>query len=429
MTLFHSQDKGRNAVGKNLASKNRRIFELFIVVFSIFVSLVVAEGLVRLLAPQSLILLRPDIYIPTEQLAWRHAPDVDTRVNTGEREIRWRTDDQGMRIGGDLSNSGEMTLVALGDSYLEAMQVEYEDTMTALVEKRLSSRLGRSLRILNAGVGGWDPNQYRIQLEKSLKTRRIDGVVVFVFLGNDIISHHADNYPARQAIPRHALKLPSSLEWHELIAAVGYPINDFLEVRSHLFILVKTRLKYALMRMGLTAYYFPEMLLRSQASSNKWEVTADILEEIAVMGNHHDLKTLFVLLPSPSEANPEEGLETANAFGITSEMIDLDQARLLLGEQLRRRNLSTVDMTSALRAAIRERMPDVYGRVDNHLGIGGHQVVANTLEEVIWQMFCTTTPDPQAPPHSKKKKIGASPDFIQHRVEVRDNGASHPSIG
>src|SRR4029450_2715482 len=128
-------------------------------------------------------------YIPTEQLAWRHALNVDTRVNTGEREIRWRTDDQGMRIGGDLSNPSEMTRVALGDSYLEAMQVEYEDTMTALLEKRLSSRLGRSMRILNTGVGGWDPNQYRIQLEKIIGTRRINGVVVFVFLGNDIISY------------------------------------------------------------------------------------------------------------------------------------------------------------------------------------------------------------------------------------------------
>jgi hypothetical protein len=380
-------------VSKNLPFKKRRVFQLIIVVFStlvLLVSLVVVEGLIRLLAPQSLILLRPDIYIPTEQLAWRHAPNVDTRVNTGEREIRWKTDDQGIRIGGDLSKPSEMTLLALGDSYLEAMQVEYEDTMTALLEKRLSSRLGRSMRILNTGVGGWDPNQYRIQLEKIMGNRRIssiNGVIVFVYLGNDIIGHHADNYPPRQSLARHALRLPNSLEWNELVRAVAYPINDFLETRSHLFIFVKTRLKYTLMKMGLTAYYFPRTLLKNQASSNRWKITADTLEEIAVMAKHHDLKTLFVLLPSPSEANPEEGLETANSFGITSEEIDLDQAHLLLGEQLRKRDLSVVDMTPALRAANRERMADVYGRVDNHLGRGGHQVVANTIEEVISQMF------------------------------------------
>jgi hypothetical protein len=384
-----------NAANKNFRFKNRRKFELIIVMVSTLVSLFIAEYLVRLFAPQSLILLRPDIFIPTEQLAWRHAPDVDTHVNTGEREIRWRTDDQGMRIGGDLPKSSEMTLVALGDSFLEAMQVEYDDTMTALLEKRLSSRLGRSLRILNTGTGGWDPNQYRIQLEKILEKRPVNGVVVFVYLGNDIIGRVASNYPPRQPIVRHALRLPKSFEWNELVAAVAYPINDFLEVRSHLFILVKTRLKYTLIKMGLTAYYFPPTLLKNQVSSNSWKITADILEKIAAIGKHHDLKTLFVLLPSPSEANPEEGLETANAFGITSEEIDLDQAHLLLGELLRSRDLSAVDMTPALRAAIRERMPDVYGRVDNHLGRGGHQVIANTIEQVIWQMFCTTTPDSQ----------------------------------
>ena len=231
-----------------------------------------------------------------------------------------------MRIGDGVSNSSELTLVALGDSYLEAMQVEYEDTMTALLEKRLSSRLGKSMRIVNTGVGGWDPNQYRMQLRKMLGNDRINGIIVFVFLGNDIIDHHADQYPPRQAVVRHSLRLPSSLEWNELVAAVAYPINDFLEIRSHLFIFIKTRLKYMLMKMNLTAYYFPPMLLKDQAASNRWKITGDILEEIAVLGKQHDLKTLFVLLPSPSEANPDEGLETANAFGITSDKIDLDQA-------------------------------------------------------------------------------------------------------
>jgi hypothetical protein len=424
MPLFLARAKDKMAARKNLTFKKERFFELIMVVCSTIVSLVVAEGFVRLVAPQSLILLRPDIFIPTEQLAWRHASNVDTRVNTGEREIRWRTEEHGFRVGEGLPNASEMTLVALGDSYLEAMQVEYEDTMTALLEKRLSSRLGRSIRILNTGVGGWDPNQYRIQLQKILGTRRIDGVVVFVFLGNDIISYHADaqDYPPRQAIRRHDLRIPRSFEWHEFVAAVAYPINDFLEVRSHLFILVKTRLKDTLMRMGLTAYYFPATLLKNQAPSANWKITADILEEIAVIGKHHGLKTLFVLLPSPSEANPEEGLETASAFGITLEEIDLDQAHLLLGEQLRRRNLSAVDMTSALRAAIRERMPDIYGRVDNHLGRGGHQVVANTLEEVIWQMFCTVAPDSKLKKLTKKQ-MGASSDFINSGLSTR-KGAS-----
>jgi len=330
------------------------------------------------------------------------------------------TDDQGVRIGGGSSQASGMTLVALGDSFLEALQVEYEDTMTALLEKRLSSRLGRSIRILNTGVGGWDPNQYRIQLGKILENRRINGVVVFVYLGNDIISKHVSNIPLKQPAKRHTLRFPNSLRWNELMEAIGYPINDFFEVRSHLFIFVRTTLKYTLMKMGLTAHYFPPMLLRNQASSNSWGITADILEAIAVMGKHHDLKTLFVLLPSLSEVDPEEGLKKATAFGITPESIDFDQARLLLGEQLRRRGLSVVDMTPSLRTAIKERMPDVYGRVDTHLGRGGHQVVANAIEDVIWRMFCTPIQDPPASLLSSKNRgISAHSMFTSSEGKTR----------
>lgn len=372
----------------NRNSNKRCIFGLIVVVLSGIVSLLVAEGLVRLLAPQPLILLRPDIWVPAKQLGWRHSPNIDTRVNTGEREIQWRTDAGGFRIGANRPGASDMMFVALGDSFVEAMQVEYEDTLTSLLENRLSSRLRRSLRILNTAVGGWDPNQYRIQLERLLKVNPVDGIIVFVYLGNDVIEKRVDNYAPRQPAERHSLRLPKSLKWNEFVTAIAYPINDSLEVRSHMFILVKNRLKYVLMRAGLTAYYFPDSLLVTQASSKRWSATADVLKEIAVIGRDRDLQTLFVLIPSPAEADPVEAQRTAQALGIAPEDFDIDQAHMLLGAEMKRRDLSTLDTTSALRAAIAKQMPDVYGRIDNHLGKGGHRVVANAIEDAIWQKFC-----------------------------------------
>jgi hypothetical protein len=378
----------------------RWFFRLITIFFSCVVSLFIAEGLISLVAPQSLILLRPDIWIPVEHLGWRHNPSVDTRVNTGEREIRWRTDEQGFRIGASLPAVSEKTLVAIGDSFLAAMQVEYEETMTAQLEKRLSSRMGRSLRILNTGVGSWGPNQYRIQLGKILANRPVDGVVVFVYLGNDIVDRRIDNYAPGLPEKRHSLRLPKSLKRDELVDAVFYPINDFLEVRSHLFIFAKNSLKSVLMRVGLTAYEWPEALLKSQASSNRWNTTADILEEVADIGKHHDAQTLFVLIPELTEANPVEGRAYAKTIGIDLEAIDFDQPHTVLGAELRKRNLSVVDMTPALRAAIAEQMPDVYGRVDIHLGRAGHQLIARTIEDTIWQMFFSRIAGPPSQPQA-----------------------------
>jgi hypothetical protein len=363
-------------------------FGLIVVLSATLLSLLVAEGLTRIFMPQPLVLLRPDVWMPLEHIGWRHTPNTDTRVNTGDREVRFRTDEQGFRIGATLPAPGDKTLVALGDSFVEALQVEYEDTMTSLLENRLTVRLGTSLRVLNAGVGGWDPNQYRIELERILGVRSVDGLIVFIYLGNDIVDSHVEDYEPRRPVERHYLRVPQRLEWRELVLSIAYPINDFLETRSHLFVLFKRRLKYVLMRVGLTPYYIPDVLLRSQTSSLRWGVTASILNEIELIGERHGLQTLFVLIPSLFEVDLTEGQKTAQAIALDGKGLDLDQAHILLGAELKKLNLSVIDMTSALRAAIAQGIPEVYGRVDYHLGKGGHQLVAKTLEEPIWEMFC-----------------------------------------
>jgi hypothetical protein len=387
MHLYHAEParNGRNH-SRWVSFLKSLLFRLMVVALSSTASLIVAEALVRVFLPQSLILIRPDIWTPEERIGWKHRPNADTHVNTGEREIRWRTDHQGFRIGETTPDISDLTLVALGDSFLEALQVNYEDTMTAILEQRVSTACHSSLRILNTGVGGWDPNQYRIQLREVLEQRPVDGVLVFAFLGNDIVDKRLDNYYPRQPAQRHFLAIPSSLKWKEWKRAVFYPINDFLEVRSHLFVLLKNRLKFLLMRVGLSAHYFPETLLVEQASADRWEVTASIFEEISNTGRQHGTDTLFVLIPSLAEADPAEGQKLANALGVKLEAVDFDQAHGLLGEELRKRSLTFVDTTPALRAAMREHSSEIYGRLDTHLGKGGHLTVANCIQNAVVEL-------------------------------------------
>lgn len=367
--------------------KSRRLVNGMMLSVSILCSLLAAEGLLRLFAPQQLILLRPDIWMPAAKIGWKHSANVDTRINSGEREVRWRTDAEGFRIGERVPASSEVTLVALGDSFLEARQVNYEDTMTGLLERRLSSSSGRRIRILNAGVGGFDPNQYRMILENILGRRSVDGVIVFVYLGNDVIQRREEDYQPKQPAERHLLRMPASLQWRELVDALAYPVNDMLEVRSHLFILAKNSLKYGLMRVNLTAYSFPVSLLASQAAAPRWNTTAAILEEIAAIAAQRGLGTLFVLIPSRLEVDPVEARKTADACGIAADAFDPEQPHRLLGAALRSRKLAVADLTPALRAAVAARIPGIYGNVDNHFGIGGHRVAAQTLEQIVGKML------------------------------------------
>ena len=72
-------------------------------------------------------------------------------------------------------------MLALGDSFLEALQVEYEDTMTAYIERGLFAQLGAEVQVVNTGVSGWDPNQYLMQAREELANDTYDLVVVFLY--------------------------------------------------------------------------------------------------------------------------------------------------------------------------------------------------------------------------------------------------------
>lgn len=59
-----------------------------------------AEGIVRLVLPQALILRRPDVWYPVAGLGWDRSPNLDTTVNFGGAgPVRLITDNEGNRIG------------------------------------------------------------------------------------------------------------------------------------------------------------------------------------------------------------------------------------------------------------------------------------------------------------------------------------------
>lgn len=66
---------------------------------SMALALGAAELAVRLVAPRQLIMVRPDIWQAVDSLGWRHAGNLDTELNTGERTVAFVTDQEGFRVG------------------------------------------------------------------------------------------------------------------------------------------------------------------------------------------------------------------------------------------------------------------------------------------------------------------------------------------
>ncbi len=362
------------------AGRSRRwAGNLGLLTLSTALALLAAEGVVQGLLPQQPILIRPDVWQPHDGLGWVQAPNLDTRINTGEREVRLLTDAAGHRIGPDPRPEATYRVLALGDSYQAALQVEHEQTFTALLERRLTRDLGAPVEVVNAAVAGWGPSHYLLKARSELARRRYDLVVVFFYLGNDVEKRRIERFGPKTSTVHHRFRWPRQAARKEIVESLLYPVNDFLETRSHLFLLFRNRLWFVLRRAGLSARHFPPVLLKEEADAERWQVSADVCRSIADESAERGVPVAFVLVPGICEVDRQIAEITARAAGYEPQEIDPDQPSRRMTRELESLGLTVVDTTPALRAAHAAGRRDLFGRVDVHLDVGGHRAVADTV--------------------------------------------------
>lgn len=355
---------------------------------SMLVAALLVEGTIRLFAPQQLIMIRPDLWVPRDSVGWTFRPLLDTDINTGERTVRLVTDSSGYRVGSGGRTSGRKHILLLGDSFMGALQVGYEQTFAGLLEAKLTGLLGIQVDVWNTGVPGWDTPQYRTLAQMVLPQHPFDAVVVAVFVGNDIVEQDRPYIAPVQLIERHEFSWPRTLSWHAIIDGLLYPLNDRLEATSHAFIFAKRRSEMLLIRLGLTAHSFPPVFLREKAPSKRWDITADILAQIRDEAERRGVPVLLVFVPSAYQLNEEVLARHAAGLGIPIENVAIDQPNTLLTAALVRRHIKAVDPLPEFRAAYRTGV-QLYGRIDSHLTSDGHALLAQIATPIIAGMLKT----------------------------------------
>lgn len=342
------------------------------------IALLLAEVVVRLFAPQQLIQIRPDLWQPADTIGWLRRPNANTRINTGERTVSVITDRDGYRIGNAGRTEGAQQVLLIGDSFMEALQVEHEQTTAHLLQESLTARAGRVVAVRNAGVAGWGPSQYLIRARQLMGRDAFGLLVVAVFVGNDAVEYRFDHSPPRQAVRRHELRLPRRASWSELVDALLAPLNDALEVRSHLYVLLKNQMSTLRMRLGMTADYFPPEFRRDDAGSPRWRNTGEIARDIAALAARHGTPVLFVLIPERLQVYEADFDRYLSGFGIDSSTVDLEQPTRLLLASFQAHGLQVLDALPAFRSAARDG-PRLFGTVDQHLSARGHDVLAAAI--------------------------------------------------
>lgn len=353
---------------------------------SVAITAVVLEIAVRIALPQQLIVRSPELYVPVAGTGYRFKQNLDATVNTGEGPARVKTDQAGFRVGDSVQAEPQQRVLLIGDSFMAALQVDHEQTLAGLMEADLTKTLARPVRVVNAGVPGWNPTEYRNFLRAELARERFDLVVIAVYLGNDIVRQDLGDIAPFDAYPQSGLRLPRALAMSELVDALARPINDLLEMNSHLFVLVKNRLGVLRMRLGLSPLYFPDGFKVDERALPLWDVTTGLLDEAGQAARARDIPVLFVLLPADFQVEPDIFRQYVVGFDIDSTSVDLEQPNRIVRERMVERGYPVIDVLPALRAAAQAGQR-AYGNVDIHFNPAGHQLVWNAVrDDVVAQL-------------------------------------------
>ncbi len=352
---------------------------------TVFITIMLSELFIRLFSPQNLIYYNNDIWRPDSLYGWRHFENADAKINAGGAGVvNFYSDSNGFRISKNINEHSvqyDYKVLALGDSYLEALQVENKNTVTEKIKSKISSRF--DIEFYNSGVGGWSPNHYLIQARSFLEKNDVDLGIVFFYIGNDVVKKKVEKFSPKQPHIVRKLKIPEDLTFHSFKYGIFYPINDYLEVRSHLFLFLKNRLSGLLMKLGLTAYYFPWNFFKNEEKSKAWGITVDVCKEIQKEFNKYNIPLFFVFIPVQLQF--DEGIfnKYLENFDISEDEVDINQPQKILKELFQKYEIPYYDPYDYMRMKSDRDNMNLYGAVDNHFNINGHEVLSEFLFPIV----------------------------------------------
>ncbi|MDP3937338.1 MAG: hypothetical protein Q8R92_04285, partial [Deltaproteobacteria bacterium] len=152
-----------------------RIIQL---VISVGLVLTIAECSVRKFAPQSL-----NVLLLREDGVFSHVPGADVIAHGLDTQAHVQINSDGLR---DVERPrvkppGVTRVLVLGDSMIEGLQVELEETMPKQLEMRLSNAFpGKSFDVINAGVSGSTGPMASLYLERDGAALDPDLIVVTI---------------------------------------------------------------------------------------------------------------------------------------------------------------------------------------------------------------------------------------------------------
>jgi len=313
--------------------------------------------------------------------------------------------------------AGTKRIVVLGDSFVEAIQVPFKDSITAQLENRLKSD-GARTEVINFGVSGTGTaRQYLALREYGLEYK--PDLVLLLFVGNDF-SDNSRQLQGRPYVPYPQTTSDGKLAHDESgqprftafadQSSSVAPLTGILKNhwKSYRFIRETVDNSPAINRLlysvGLMST--PPETVNSLAADNfgfyeiyrvkqkpvweqAWGLTEELLLAVRDLTESHSAQFAVVLVPAAWEVYPKlwEGV-LEKTPSLRKAELDLDQPSKRLTGFLNEHGVTVLSLLDSFRKQAANR-PPLYFQNDGHWTSEGHRLAAELVARPVSAMLET----------------------------------------
>lgn len=338
------------------------------------VAVVLCELLLRFLYPQTLgvwaqtrdglILLRPTFQVYLEKFG--------THVQTNSHGFRDHEHDVDKK-------DGVLRILLLGDSFMEALQVEFSDAFPSLLERDLGARLGCQVEVINAGVSGWGTDDEVTYLMRKGRGFHPDVVLFAATLHNDI----SDNLEGRYHTEEQGKLIDKPLLETPRLTHMGLEVRSYLASHSHLYQIAYQSWK----SLGQPsagnrlANHVVELMRNDQSDEVKrgWWITQKLLEKASRLAKADGFNVAMFLIPTIYAADSGSYSELISTHRLTASDFNQDKPVETLMAILEREGIWAINLLPDLRARSNASGQKFYIQGDGHFNKEGHQLAVSIV--------------------------------------------------
>lgn len=385
---------------------------MLLILASILVGMLIIEIWLRLSSPKISIDHKP-LYIADEYGNTIHQKNWDGPFYSTEKKanIQLKTNEEGF-IGHDYTiekATSTFRIAILGDSLVEAVQVDTKNNFISLLEKHLNASRpeelkNKNIEMMNFSIGGQGTFE-ELRIYKYYVQKYNPDLVFLVFFPNDFENNQyyiidrkkllADAQGWKQIDISNANNIQTRSDFKYKLLKNSRLVCRFDSIfRSNAFLhnlAVKIGLQHAgpmgTAKDGIHERFFIYQTPLSKTHSEVYDFTIDLLRYFAKQINE---KSKFAIIYLPEATQVDSRLwedKKKSTHGISNYKWNLEQTNSILREKLEK-YVTFFDLTSIYKKYYEENqnLPMYFNR-DGHLNEKGHEITAEALENFLIELY------------------------------------------